>query len=423
MWGVFRLFRHPSFDDADLQRQGRIAMAVVRALSLAVVLLVVAALLDARNNPLVTLAFYGPIFAGVCGCAALLQRGQVHLVGWLIALLVWAAVTFALLTYGGLQTHTAMPYVIALTIAGTISGARAAMAVGGLSLLSSSVVLVLEETGRLPPQLGVPTPLNGFLAVSLSLGLSAWFLARSLQGLQRALEGERQASRERDLANARALQSTRLEDVGRLAAGVAHDLNNVLGVVRLAADGLRGPAKTQTELTSLVEDLTQAADQATLLSRRMVAMSRARNSPPESLEAGQVVEQFAPLLRRLLPQETTLRIERKSELPVEAPRAALEHVVLNLVLNARDAMPRGGAIDVVVDGQELRVRDEGEGMTPAVAEQIFQPFFTTREHGTGLGLSNVAELAKAMRATVKVDTAPGQGSTFHVIFREVAQAA
>ncbi len=192
--------------------------------------------------------------------------------------------------------------------------------------------------------------------------------------------------------------------------------------MQLTADGLKLEAKTKPELAPLVDDLTQAADQAALLSRRMVAMSRERQGPAEPLEAGQVVEQFAPLLRRLLPATTRLRIDRQKPLQVEASRAALEHVVLNLVLNARDAMPAGGAIDVVVDDHELRVKDEGVGMSAEVAEQIFLPFFTTRENGTGLGLTNVAELARGMHATVSVDSAPGRGSTFHVVFDQRARA-
>jgi signal transduction histidine kinase len=416
MWGAFRLFRHPELADADLQRQGRLAMSAVRAMSVAVVGLIVGAMFEARNEPLVTLAFYLPILAGLAGGAALLHRGQVRLVGWGLALLVWAAVTVALLIFGGLKTNTAMPFVIALTIAGTIAGARAAVWVGALSVASSTVTLLLEESGRLPAQLMPPTPGNGYLAVVFSLGISAWFLFLSLESLERALAAERRAAQERDLAHARALQSQRLETVGRLTAGVAHDLANLLGVVTLAADGLRESVKTQPALAPLLEDLSHATDQATLLSRRMLAMSRAQGSPAEPLEAGQVVEQFAPLLRRLLPEETHLRIERKSPLPLEASRAALEHVVLNLVLNARDAMPKGGDIEVVVDERELRVRDQGVGMSREVQEKIFQPFFTTRENGTGLGLTNVAELAKSMHATVKVDSAPGQGSTFHVVF-------
>lgn len=416
MWGAFRLFRHPELADADLQRQGRLAMSAVRAMSVAVVGLIVGAMFEEVNEPLVTLAFYLPLLLGLGGSAALLHRGRVHLVGWVLALLVWAAVTVALLIFGGLKTNTAMPFVIALTIAGTIAGARAAVWVGALSVASATVTLILEEAGRLPAQLMPPTPGNGYLAVVFSLGISAWFLFLSLQSLERALASERRAAQERDLANARALQSQRLETVGRLAAGVAHDLANLLGVVTLAADGLRESVKTQPALAPLLEDLSHATDQATLLSRRMLAMSRAQGSPAEALEAGQVVEQFAPLLRRLLPEQTHLRIERKSPLPLEASRAALEHVVLNLVLNARDAMPKGGDIEVVVDERELRVRDQGVGMSREVQDKIFQPFFTTRENGTGLGLTNVAELAKSMRATVSVDSAPGQGSTFHVVF-------
>lgn len=393
-------------------------MSVVRALSLSVVLLIGLALLVEQNPVAATLGFYLPVFAGFVACAALIHRGRVALVGWLVALLVWATVTVALIVFGGLTANNAMPFTLALTIAVTVAGARAGLVVGLLSVLSSLAVLGLQTGNLLPEPVVPPSAVNGFLAVLLSLGLSAWLLSLSQNGLRRALEAERRASAERDLAHARALQGQRLETVGRLAAGVAHDLNNLLGVVRLASDALRAEVRNRPELAALADELSLAADEASLLSRRLVAMSRTGGSPAESLEAGEVVEQFAPLLRRLLPPSTELRIDRRARLPLQASRSALEHVLLNLVLNARDAMPKGGAIDVVVEEGELQVRDQGVGITPEVKERLFEPFFTTRENGTGLGLSNVAELAAAMKAEVKVDSVPGQGSTFHVVFRE-----
>jgi signal transduction histidine kinase len=385
-----------------------------------VLVVMVLSLFDARNVGSLTLAFYSPLILALGASAALIHRGHVSLVGWATSLLLWASVTAALIFFGGLRSNSAMAFVVAMTVAGSVVSGRAGVMVGLLSGMSSALALFLESSGRLPAPITPSSPFNSFISVAGTLVVSGWLLAVSLRSLQRALEAERALARERDLAHATALRSQRLESVGRVAAGVAHDLNNVLSVVQLTADALTQEAARNERVRPLIDDLRQAADQATLLSRRMVGMSRAGGSPPEVLEVGAIVEQFAPLLRRLLPAGVSLRITVASQLSVRASRSAIEHVLLNLVLNARDAMPAGGPIDVIVEGAAFKVRDSGVGMTPEVRAKLFTPFFTTREKGNGLGLVNVAELVTSMGATITVESEPGKGSTFSVRFAGVA---
>lgn len=410
------VLRQPTFPDAELQRRARIAMSVVRVVLVAVGLVVSLSLLDPRNLPSRTLLFYAPVVLSLLGAAWGLHRGAVDVVGWGVALTVWATVTAVLVVFGGLEGHNAMAFIVATTIAGTIVNGRAAIIVGALSIASTLVTYALESRGLLPPTLAPVSTFNSVISVTVSMMMAGWLLALSLSSMQRALDAEREASKARDLAHAAALRAQRLESVGRLAAGVAHDLNNVLSVVQLTSDALRAEANDKAQLRPLVDDLAQAADNAALLSRRMVTMSRSGGSPPELLEVGAVANHFAPLLRRLLPPQSRLLVKVETPLQVTASRSALEHVMLNLVVNARDAMPKGGAIEVVVRGRELQVRDEGVGMTPETRAKLFTPFFTTRENGTGLGLANVAELAASMKAEVKVESEPGAGSTFRVVF-------
>lgn len=391
-------------------------MSVVRAVTIAILLVVVLSLFNPANVLSQTLMLYVPVLVLLATGAALLHRGKVDFVGWGVSLLVWATVSLGLFLFGGLRGHNAMSFVVAMTIAGTIVGGRAAIAVGLLSIATAVVVYLLERDGGLPTTLAPLSAPNSLIAITVSILLSGWMLALSLLGMERALANERAASKERDLAHAHGLRAQRLESVGRLAAGVAHDLSNMLSIVQLTADELHVRAAATPELKPLVDDLRQASDQASLLSRRMVGMSRASGSPLEQLEVGAVAQNFAPLLRKLLSAETQLQLHLRTPLHVSASASAIEHVLLNLVVNARDAMPNGGPIDIIVEGRELLVRDAGVGMSAEVQSKLFTPFFTTRGKGTGLGLANVAELAASMKATVTVQSEPGKGSTFKIAF-------
>ncbi|MBL8920160.1 MAG: hypothetical protein JNJ54_14940 [Myxococcaceae bacterium] len=417
------IFREPGFADAELQRRAGIAMAIVRAVAVAVLLVVGLSLAEPANDVRLTLALYVPVLLVLAGCASLLQRGYVTLVGWVVSLSIWAIVSVVLALFGGLQAHNATPFVIAVTIAGTVVSGRAAVLVGLLSVLSALGAFLLELTGRLPAPLAPLTSTNSLISVTVSLLLAGTLLALSLSSLQRALRREREAAAQRDLAQAAAVRAQQLESVGRLAAGVAHDLNNLLAIIQLTSDELSQRAKADPALGPVADDLQKASEAARLLSRRMVGMSRAEGSKPEPLELGDVVTKFEPLLRRLLPPECRLGVTLEANLELTASRSALEHVLLNLVLNARDAMPKGGAIEVVVTASELSVKDTGVGMPPEVRAQLFRPFFTTRKTGTGLGLVNVAELASAMGATVEVESEVGRGSTFRLRFSPRAEGA
>lgn len=391
-------------------------MSVLRAIVVGVLVVMTLALFEPRNIWWINLAVYLPLLGLFAGLGWAVQRGATRLVGWVLSLSVWAVVSTFLFFLGGLEGHNAMALVVAMTIAGTLVSGRAALVLALLSVLSTGAALVLQLRGELPTPIAPTGGVNSFTSVMATLVMSGWLLNLSLSSLREALALAERTAQERDRASQRLRQAERLETVGRLAAGVAHDLNNVLTVVRLSTEVLQREAKGRPTLQPVVEDLLQAADQAALLTRRLLAVSRVSPSPPEPLEVGMVAEQFSPLLRRLLPERVTLNVTRETPLQVTASRSGLELILLNLVVNARDAMPAGGAIEVRVSSHTLAVTDQGTGIAPEVMPRLFTPFFTTKDQGTGLGLANVAEMSAAMNAKVEVASVPGAGATFTLRF-------
>jgi PAS domain S-box-containing protein len=230
-------------------------------------------------------------------------------------------------------------------------------------------------------------------------------------------------------------QAHKLEAIGRLAGGVAHDFNNLLTVINgyadLLADGLPagGPDR------GYAEEVRKAGARAAALTRQLLAFGRKQVVQPRVLDLNAVLAGMRGMLGRLLGADVALRTEPAPRLPpVRADPAQLEQVILNLAVNARDAMPEGGRLTIRTaavrfgDGAEppggiapgsyvlLEVADTGAGMTEEVRSRVFEPFFTTKElgKGTGLGLATVYGIVKQSGGHIDVDSAPGRGTTFRV---------
>jgi PAS domain S-box-containing protein len=244
-----------------------------------------------------------------------------------------------------------------------------------------------------------------------------------------------------DITEQRALeaqlrQAQKIEAVGQLAGGVAHDFNNLLMVItaatRFAREALPAAAPAHEDLAAV----EAAAARAVQLTRQLLAFSRKQLLRPELLDPNRVVHGVLPMLRRLIGEDITIvALPAPGVRPVFADPGQLEQVLVNLALNARDAMPGGGRLvietaDVALSPAEaerrggaapgpyvrLRVRDSGIGMDAATLAQIFEPFFTTKApgKGTGLGLSTVYGIVKQSGGWVGVASAPGEGTTFEV---------
>ena len=230
-------------------------------------------------------------------------------------------------------------------------------------------------------------------------------------------------------------QSQKLEAIGRLAGGVAHDFNNMLtaigGYTALALE--HAPAASQLE--GDLDEIRKATDRAALLTRQLLAFSRKQVLMPELLNLNGVVLELETMLRPLIGEDISLTTQLDPALgPIEADPGQLHQVVMNLVVNAKDALPDGGSISIVtanadVDENEegiepgryvtLTVRDDGEGIDEATLRQIFEPFFTTKDSGkgTGLGLATVYGIVKQSGGYVEVDSELGVGSAFTIYLR------
>ena len=223
--------------------------------------------------------------------------------------------------------------------------------------------------------------------------------------------------------------SQKMEAVGQLAGGVAHDLNNLLtvigGNVDHAVEGLPPESPARRDLLAALS----ATDSAAALTRQLLAFSRKHRPLTQVVDAVEIIRAAEGLLERLLGEAVELVTELSAApLFVEIDPVGLEQVLVNLAINARDAMPDGGVITVTLRairgdagsdaGQlELVVRDDGTGIDPVVRDRIFEPFFTTKPigQGTGLGLSTVYGIVDGAGGSVSVDSVPGEGALFRVL--------
>ena len=242
--------------------------------------------------------------------------------------------------------------------------------------------------------------------------------------------------------NVRRLQ--RIETIGLLAGGVAHDFSNLLTVITGRVEILLrrlGAASPHTVSLGVIRDTALRAAEMT---KQLLAFSRQQILAPRVLDLGQVVRDLEPRLRDLVPGDVELTIVLKSSASILADPGQLEHVLVNLVTNAKDAMPTGGRVrietaDTRLDAAFVRdhagaqagpvvllaVADTGVGMSAEVQSRIFEPFFTTKTKGkgTGLGLATVYGVVEQSGGSVWVDSTPGQGTTVKVYFPLAAEPA
>jgi signal transduction histidine kinase/ActR/RegA family two-component response regulator len=232
-----------------------------------------------------------------------------------------------------------------------------------------------------------------------------------------ALKRTEQALREQDHALA---QSQRQESVGVIAGGVAHDFNNLLTAIRGATELLAADA-TSGGVRALLQDIGESVERGARLTRQLLAYGRLTSLSPRVLDLHRELLAALPLYRRLLPASVRIDTDLADGLhAVMADPEQLAQVTMNLVLNARDALPRGGVLLLAtanVDDQvELCVCDDGVGMAPETAERIFEPFFSTKDQqrGSGLGLSAVQGIIRQSGGTIQVETQLGAGTTMRI---------
>ncbi|HTT70250.1 MAG TPA: PAS domain S-box protein [Anaeromyxobacteraceae bacterium] len=254
------------------------------------------------------------------------------------------------------------------------------------------------------------------------------------------------AEHEREEVRAQLQQAQKLESIGRLAGGVAHDFNNLLTVILACGDNLREAlARDEPPNPEYVEDIVAAGRRAAELTRQLLAFARKQVIVPEVVDLSEVVAAAHKLLRRVIGEDIRVEERYQPDLwPVRCDRGLINQMIINLAVNARDAMPRGGTLELTTANVELgpdgdlpapdlspgryvrlTVRDSGHGMSGEVLEHLFEPFFTTKNSGlgTGLGLATVYGIVKQSGASIAVRSLPDQGTTFEIYFPRATGAA
>ena len=236
-------------------------------------------------------------------------------------------------------------------------------------------------------------------------------------------------------------QAQKMEAVGRLAGGIAHDFNNLLTIILGYSELLTTRTDVPEEVAQDAQEIVKAARSAAALTRQLLAFSRRSILEPRVISLNDVVGQVHSLLGRLLGEDIALDIRLAPDLhPVRADPGHLEQVIMNLAVNARDAMPGGGRLtietgNVTLDDQYvtehpgssagghamITVTDDGIGMDDVVKARLFEPFFTTKElgKGTGLGLATVYGAVKQSGGSIWVESEPGRGTTFRILLPAV----
>jgi PAS domain S-box-containing protein len=242
----------------------------------------------------------------------------------------------------------------------------------------------------------------------------------------------------------RLTQTERMEAVGQLASGVAHDFNNLLTIIK-GYSSIMMERNPEGPDARAAKEIQQAADRAASLTHQLLAFGRKQTLQPRVLDLNAIVRGLEKMLRRVLSENVDLTIRTAPGLGfVKADPVQMEQVLLNLVVNARDAMPKGGRLTISTaakhvdfdsgenetfiragDYVTLSVADTGIGMDAATRQRIFEPFFTTKEvgKGTGLGLATVYGIVKQSNGHIGVDSEPGHGTTFYVLLPRIENEA
>ncbi|MBZ0258086.1 response regulator, partial [bacterium] len=262
-------------------------------------------------------------------------------------------------------------------------------------------------------------------------------LARKHRDLIENLQEKKLVEEMKNKLEEQLIQSQKLEAIGRLAGGVAHDFNNILTVIKVNSDLLLMRMEEQNAYRKKVSEIRHASERAAALIRQLLAFSRKQMLQPRNLDLNEIIFGMGEMLNRLIGEDIDLGMNLADDLgKVKADPSQIEQVVMNLVVNSRDAMPKGGYItiqtkNVYFDRKQavsregslregdyvlMSVSDTGEGMDKEIQSHIFEPFYTTKDvgKGTGLGLSTVYGIIRQSDGAVTVYSEIGQGTSFKV---------
>jgi len=366
----------------------------------------------------------------------LIRKGsfRASIVQYLIVLMTSAALFFAAI--GVPDSRDDASFFTALIISGLMLGRRALWSVFAVVILVYVIGITTEMLA--PPDLpmvlqGVFSELPGtiytFLAVAVVIDFSAQALRNSLAKSHSDHQQLQVEIAEREQVQEQLLHSMKMEAIGRLASGIAHDIHNVLGIILGFARVRERVDEPDTEfgkdapiLIDALEGTELAARRGAAICRKLLNFSRRDIARAETFDVVSALQELRPLLNQLLPPSIHLAITTPScEIAIHFDRNQFELAVLNLVSNARDAMLDGGSCTILIAQHTpslvmLSIRDTGTGISEEHVQHIFEPFFTTKPagSGTGLGLSVVYNLVHNAGGDISVQSVPGIGTTFHL---------
>ncbi len=366
-----------------------------------------------------------PLLAVVARSRVVPYRARVGIT----ASLLLALSLLALINFGP-NLGVGMVFAMASLICTFLVGAWGLVATISILGVGAGLVAYAGFSGWIVPHNPLMSPSDwarmGVTFVGINLILSA-FLTMMERSMTQAVEAQaaaHQREQEADKQRARALESNlereRLQSLGQLAGGVAHDVNNALMAVQMWSEALALDLPAQSEQRSMLGHIQKAADRCTATVRQLVSFSKDHGaSEEESCQVRELLPQLTKSIAAGIPESISLELQQDDspfEVTIGGPQ--LEQALLNLIFNARDAMPDGGRLAVRVrhdpTTQEdiIEVQDDGVGMSAEVAERAFEPFFTTKDAaGTGLGLAMVWGTVTGAGGSVELATAPGEGST------------
>jgi two-component system, cell cycle sensor histidine kinase and response regulator CckA len=274
--------------------------------------------------------------------------------------------------------------------------------------------------------------------------MSSWTLVRDEAGQPQSILAINTDVTKKKSLEAQLLHAQRMEGIGMVAGGVAHDFNNLLTVISGYSEMVLGRMKPDDPSRGLLQEVHKAGERAAALTHQLLAFSRKQVLQVQVLDLNSLITDAEKMLSRLIGEDVQMVTEGDPRLGrVKADAGQIEQILLNLFVNARDAMPQGGRLTVMTRNVELdenyarahpyvkpgryvllAVSDTGAGMDEATRARVFEPFFTTKEpgKGTGLGLATVYGIVKQSGGSVELDSAPGRGTTFQIYLPRVEEA-
>jgi len=409
------------FEDPEVTRQANLVYRLILVMGSLCFVAAFGSLLEPKNDLRLTLTFYASCITWFGFIAFVLRRGYVRFATWTLVSCYWLLIAYVVVSIGGLQGQNASNFAVCTLLAGILIGFRYALGMAALSSAWCGLVAYLETNNRLPQQIGAYSPWNAAGAVTVTVFLTTALLQISTQRMRRMHEAAQRSAQERDEALRRSILGQKMELVGSLTSGVAHDLNNLLTVITSVSSALGTQVQEHDQETKgLLGELEAATSRAALMTTQLLSLGRSPTQHTEVVDLSTTAERLSELLSRLLGANTVYSLDIEPGVQIIASRTGVEQILLNLAVNARDAMPSGGKLTLRISRLPafalLEVSDTGQGMSDEVKSRVFEPFFTTKSSGTGLGLATVKQLIDHFKGRIEVDSSPGKGTHFRLHF-------